>query len=135
MMKQEPVWRYLKHGELIQKGDRILRGKEWDSVLNLWIGEEYDANNFMKIQRQVSLTAQQIPEGYAPHYLTGSYKTRSSNSLVGVIHAVRKCNGDNFNYSLCGKKPRPKSMGWHETRSEITCDKCKAMLSASQPKR
>lgn len=124
MMKQEPV--------AYEVTDEV-RGNKW--VTTIQNPEKY-VKDYPELKLMPLLAgplpAQHIPD--TPHYLTGSYKTRSSNSLIGVIHAVRKCNGDNFNYSLCGKKPRPKSMGWHETRSEITCDKCKAMLSASQPK-
>ena len=63
-----------------------------------------------------------------PHYLGNSWRSAHKQRAAKNVHAVAPAHGDNFNKSLCGKTPAPKSLGWLETSKNINCKKCLSLI-------
>ena len=71
---------------------------------------------------------------YSAHSLMGKGGVMGATAKMQIVHAVQpfppRSGGDNFNTSLCGKKPAGRSLGWHEMSSkEINCSKCLEQLN------
>jgi len=65
---------------------------------------------------------------YTAHSLMGRGGSKGATSKMQIVHAVQplppRTGGDNFNTSLCGKKPKGRSLGWHEMNGNINCQDC-----------